>query len=315
VNLALLLVFWFDIQTHGARQQPTVWPSLYEPNMPVNAKLAPKPAFGTSRILRSREAEQPTRTPLLSDAANSLICHRLALNCNCNLLDGLAKFDGFFSLYLKEEARLRSNLFCAPGPYPEGLVSFLGISHTTAPTNVTNWYFTWIARTNFLPLLTAGQKPVYAGDQQTLAELFRPDFDGRQVVYLPPSAQGSIPAIHQATVQLRAPEFSPNKIRFLADATAPSLVVVAQSFYPAWRAYVDRQPTALWRANYAFQALVIPAGSHQVTLAYEDRPFVCGGFISAGTLVLLAVLWWRFRAVRESRAPTAVTRAPGATRH
>jgi len=61
-------------------------------------------------------------------------------------------------------------------------------------------------------------------------------------------------------------------------------VVAAQTFYPCWTGYVDGQPTRLWRANHAFQALQVPAGQHQVQLVYRDRNFLAGVTISWITL-------------------------------
>ena len=63
------------------------------------------------------------------------------------------------------------------------------------------------------------------------------------------------------------------------------MVVIAQSFYWPWEATVDGQPVALWRANHAFQALEVPAGKHQVIVAYRDRNFRTGAAVSVATLL------------------------------
>jgi len=68
------------------------------------------------------------------------------------------------------------------------------------------------------------------------------------------------------------------------EAEQPSIVVAAQTFYPCWTGYVDGQPTRLWRANHAFQALQVPAGQHKVQLVYQDRNFLAGITISWITL-------------------------------
>ena len=65
------------------------------------------------------------------------------------------------------------------------------------------------------------------------------------------------------------------------EAAEPSLVVLAQTFYHRWAAYVDGQSTPLLRANYAFQAVQVPAGKHHVRLAYQDRAFYAGASISS----------------------------------
>jgi uncharacterized membrane protein YfhO len=69
------------------------------------------------------------------------------------------------------------------------------------------------------------------------------------------------------------------------------MVVVAQAFYHPWRAFVDGKTVPLWRANYAFQSLEVPAGSHQVELRYVDKNFLAGCLISMTALLVCAVGW------------------------
>jgi len=52
----------------------------------------------------------------------------------------------------------------------------------------------------------------------------------------------------------------------------------------------------LWPANYAFQAVEVPAGRHQVSVIYEDRSFRLGAVISGACLLGCGVLvFWRGR--------------------
>ena len=71
------------------------------------------------------------------------------------------------------------------------------------------------------------------------------------------------------------------------------MLVAAQTYYHPWHAYVDGQPVRLWRANYAFQAVVIPAGAHQVRLVYEDRRFNFGAVVSLATLAGCGIFFFR----------------------
>jgi len=73
------------------------------------------------------------------------------------------------------------------------------------------------------------------------------------------------------------------------------MVVVAQAYYHPWHAYVDGEPTRLWRANYAYQALEVPPGKHQVRLVYEDHMFWGGVLLSLAALLACSAawVWWR----------------------
>ena len=82
-------------------------------------------------------------------------------------------------------------------------------------------------------------------------------------------------------------------LEFDVRSAQPSLVSMAQSFYHPWHAYVDGQRVPLWRANYAFQALEVPAGQHHVNVKYEDRAFQVGAVISAVTWIAVLLAWLR----------------------
>jgi uncharacterized membrane protein YfhO len=84
------------------------------------------------------------------------------------------------------------------------------------------------------------------------------------------------------------------------------MVVVAQAFYHPWRAYVDGARVPLWRANYAFQALEVPVGQHEVNLVYRDRNFHYGLVLSLASLFICGALWfaWRKSSVKISTAFT-----------
>jgi hypothetical protein len=59
--------------------------------------------------------------------------------------------------------------------------------------------------------------------------------------------------------------------RLVLDLTAGNdgLLVVSQPFYPGWRATVDGEAVQIFRVDYLLQGVEVPAGSHQVELAYR----------------------------------------------
>ena len=87
-----------------------------------------------------------------------------------------------------------------------------------------------------------------------------------------------------------------------ATVVAPrdGLVVVLDPFYPGWTATLDGRPAPILRADFAFQAVPIPAGTHELRLVYRNRWVKLGAAVSAGTLAaLVAALAIRSRRVRR----------------
>ena len=88
-------------------------------------------------------------------------------------------------------------------------------------------------------------------------------------------------------------QFANQSISIQTEVPAVSMVVLSQTHYPAWKAYVDGRPAPIWRANYAFQALEVPAGRHKIQLVYEDQRLLAGAVLSGLGLLVCAALWWR----------------------
>src|SRR6185295_3845397 len=83
------------------------------------------------------------------------------------------------------------------------LIDFLNVSWITAPGKL----FDWELRTNYLPFVTAGQRPVFENETNTLQALSAPAFSPRRVVYLPVEAKRSITA-GETSVRIEASRFS-----------------------------------------------------------------------------------------------------------
>ena len=80
-----------------------------------------------------------------------------------------------------------------------------------------------------------------------------------------------------------------------------ALIVIAQSYYHNWQAYVDGRPVQLLRANYAFQACQVPTGGAQAwACVYQDSMFWLGLAISGLSLAASSVIGLRFRKARAA---------------
>jgi uncharacterized membrane protein (DUF485 family) len=295
-GLGLLVTLWADVYTHAPKINPTVERSVYEPGlMRAQLQLDPKPQLGEPRIMPTLPAIEKVRYTNLKKPSADYFSRRLALYDDCNLLDSIPKVDGFFSLSLREPNQILSLLMAydARGEELKGLKDFLGIAYISSPVTSMGSGLDWTNRTSFLPLISAGQKPVFVDGTDAAAGLIKPEFDPRQTVYLPTEAKAFITATNQVEVKIVPGRLTAQRLDFAVEAEAAAVVTMAQTFYHPWHAYVDGRATQLWRANYAFQALGVPAGHHQVSLVYEDGSFFWGAIISAGSLLgcgLLVIL-------------------------
>jgi hypothetical protein len=275
--LLLVLVAWLDVFTHEPPQNPTAPADIYEPNLArADLEMNPQPELGGSRTMLSPAAANEFVSFATSDPKNNFLAKRAGYCANVNLLDGVPKVDGFFSLTPRESDDVLSLFYRTTNADFPRLEDFMGVSQITAPDEMLKWQ----ARANFLPLVTAGQKPVFYDYVNPLSALTGNDFDGSKIVFLSSPESASVTVSNQTDVKILDSKFGTQTVDIEVEAAEPSLVVVAQTYYHNWRAEIDGQPTPLLRVNVAFQAVQVSKGTHKIHLAYEDRAFQTGATVS-----------------------------------
>ena len=81
-------------------------------------------------------------------------------------------------------------------------------------------------------------------------------------------------------------------------------IVISQTAWKGWRAYIDGRRVEMKYANHAFLGLFVPAGRHHVRLIYLPDSFTRGRAISFATLALLVLSALTRSAIRaRGRAP------------
>lgn len=86
-------------------------------------------------------------------------------------------------------------------------------------------------------------------------------------------------------------EDGPNEVTVDVTLGQPGFLVLADSYYPGWNAYLDGRETTLLRADYAVRAVQLPAGSHRVRFSYEPLSLKLGlGLTVLGLAALVALL-------------------------
>lgn len=93
---------------------------------------------------------------------------------------------------------------------------------------------------------------------------------------------------------------TPTHIRMHLDRLWPTYAVVSQAWFPGWKAYVNGEEVPVWRANYAFDAIAVPAGSNDIELVYQPTSVRMGALLSIASLVIGAL------SLRRRFSPAAV---------
>jgi hypothetical protein len=75
-----------------------------------------------------------------------------------------------------------------------------------------------------------------------------------------------------------------NSIGLKVVNPAASILVTSESWYPGWKVYVDGERRKILKANYAFKAVALEPGVHEVVFVYSPASFRLGALLSALTL-------------------------------
>jgi len=287
-GLLVLALLWVDAVTHAPRQNPTADSSIYQPGLAAQV-VDPLPKLGESRAFMTRQSHDLVYGLMLTNAMSDFTGRRCALISDDNLLDDVPVADGFYSLYIREQHSLFYQFLYAPtNAFPAGLADFLGVGQVSDPQQILKWQ----TRPTHLPFYSLGMRPEFVEPSNMPALLLSPYFNPLDVVYLPGDARKELAHLTNAPGIVGRAHFAAQKIEIEVEASAPTLLVLSQTYYPAWQATVNGAPVKIWQADYAFQAVEIPAGISTVKWVYHDRRFYAGlfaaGFTLLGCLVVLA---------------------------
>jgi hypothetical protein len=145
-------------------------------------------------------------------------------------------------------------------------------------------------------------------DDEVLARLKAVSFDPERAVVLSrESLSGIDPAlVHPLTVSAPSPAtaarisfYDSQRVRIEAVSDAPALLMLNDTNYPGWRAYIDGRPTAIVEADYLFRGVVIPAGNSVVEFSYEPASLRIGFAVSLAAALILGILVLLKRRRRE----------------
>ncbi len=117
-------------------------------------------------------------------------------------------------------------------------------------------------------------------------------FNPRDVVYFDQPPAG-MPALASAPIDTAneklTMDYKNEDITIHTKTAGNRLLFMSDTWYPDWHAAIDGKPTTIYRADYAFRAIAIPAGQHELTLTYYDPHYVAGRTISLMTNALALI--------------------------
>jgi uncharacterized membrane protein YfhO len=85
---------------------------------------------------------------------------------------------------------------------------------------------------------------------------------------------------------------SNNRLALQVEVAEDNLLVLSDTYYPGWKAFVNGKKTKIYRADYNFRAIPLTAGTHRVEFVYDPISFELGaGATLLGIMGCIGIGW------------------------
>jgi uncharacterized membrane protein YfhO len=84
---------------------------------------------------------------------------------------------------------------------------------------------------------------------------------------------------------------SNNRLDLQVKVPEDRLLVLSDTYYPGWKAFVDGKKTKIYRADYTFRAILLNAGTHLVEFVYDPMSFKLGALFTFLGIIGCAVIY------------------------
>ncbi|MBX3414212.1 MAG: hypothetical protein KF708_16110 [Pirellulales bacterium] len=122
-------------------------------------------------------------------------------------------------------------------------------------------------------------------DHATLRLVSSHEFRPRDVAFVdgPPEMKSN-----RVEGEARITRADVDEVAIAYDLQFPGLVVLADTWYPGWRAWVDGREAPILRTDYALRGVQVPAGQGEIIFRYEPASFWRGVRVSAFAILVLS---------------------------
>lgn len=133
----------------------------------------------------------------------------------------------------------------------------------------------------------------YAKNYEEAQQVFSsPDFDLGTRVMLEEEAPSWYKNLKRTETKSNVyiKEYGNNRVVIVADAEESGILVLTDTYYPGWKAYVDGRPAKIYRVNGLVRGVFLLKGEHTIIYKYLPASFLYGCALAALSILIFAVV-------------------------
>jgi hypothetical protein len=145
---------------------------------------------------------------------------------------------------------------------------------------------------------------VVENEDEVLHRMKNPGFDPKNIAYITKQeiarlqgAKISDSRFSEKAATIEIINYQPNQIRLKTTTDSARLLIIADTYYPGWKAYVNSTETPIVKVNYTLRGIFLDRGEQAVTLVFKPSSFIIGACLSLIALasVLVSIVLLRKR--------------------
>ncbi len=151
-----------------------------------------------------------------------------------------------------------------------------------------------------LPRAFLAHEYIVETDKQKIVDrLFDTNFELKKTLVLEEQPKMDFASDENSSVKIE--KYENNKVTLRTSAKTNMLLFLSDTHSPEWKAKVDGKETQIYRADYAFRAIAVPAGNHSVEFYYSAESFHNGLKISLFSFVVLVASYIALRKYEKKK--------------
>ena len=206
-------------------------------------------------------------------------------------------------LYWEKFSGLLNMKYFLQGPFEMDVIDFDDTSMFRLAATLDN--VSVFENVNMLPRALVVHRATVTSTQDALFDVLRSDsFDPATAVVLEEEVPAEVlallddaPLSDASVATIR--EYKPRSVTIDADMEHAGFLILADTYYPGWKVFVDGEEKELYAADYIARGVFLPEGHHEVQFVYAPLSFKVGAWLSLITLALVAVAAIADRSLRK----------------
>ena len=229
---------------------------------------------------------------------------RNMLLANWPMLDGLYDVSGYDSIRLANYEKVMRLIDSSRTPHDTKMLDMLNTKYVVSNDKIDDKGYVLMddqkvylyKNTNVMPrAYLVDNYTVIKNETDIANRLKSKDFDPSREVILeegPPlesliAFSSKLKAQSSKHDSVNIAKYSPNEVVIKASVRSGKFLVLADTYYPGWKASVDGKPAHIYKANYMLRAVFLEPGEHEVRFSFQPFSFKLGLVLTILTLVIL----------------------------